>query len=121
MPARVTEHLLGGPGVFWENEYFQSIDALGGGQSDAIRSFAAGSDTTQDWNVYPLHTPLNSGQQATVPGTQGFFGTPLSASRTVNSLAFDLNPFTDDTPGHTGTGFAQGIFAQHRHDHRQLP
>ncbi len=109
VPARVTEHLLGGPGVFWENEYFQSIDALGGGQSDAIRSFAAGSDTTQDWNVYPLHTPLNSGQQATVPGTQGFFGTPLSASRTVNSLAFDLNPFTDDTPGHTGTGFSQGF------------
>src|SRR6185437_6644619 len=38
VPARVTEHLLGGPGVFWENAYFQSNDALGGGQSDAIRS-----------------------------------------------------------------------------------
>ena len=109
VPARITEHLLGGPDMFWENQYLQSNSALGGGQVDAIRNFAAGSDTTQNWNVYPLHTPLNSGQQASVPGTQGFFGTPLSASRTANMLALDINPFTDDTPGHTGSGFAQGF------------
>jgi len=108
VPARITEHLLGGPGVFWENAYLQSLDTFGGGQTDAIRAFPAGADTTLDWNVYPLHTPLNSGEQAQVPGAQGFFGTPLSASRTANQLALDLNPFTDDTPGHVGTGFAQG-------------
>jgi hypothetical protein len=109
VPARVTEHLSGGPGVFWQNEYFQSYNALGAGQADIIRTFAAGSDTTQDWNVYPLHTPLASGQPATVPGSDGLFDVPLSATRVANILALDLNPFTDDTAGHTGSGFAQGI------------
>jgi hypothetical protein len=108
VPARITEHLLGGPGVFWENAYLQSLSTFGGGQTDAIRAFPAGADTAQDWNVYPLHTPLNSGEQAQVPGAQGFFGTPLSVSRTANELVLELNPFTDDTPGHVGTGFAQG-------------
>jgi hypothetical protein len=109
VPARITEHLTAGPGVLWENSYLQSDSALGGGQVDAIRTFAAGSSTTQDWNVYPLHTPLNSGLQASLPGGAAFFGTPLSASRVANSLSLDLNPFTDDTTGHTGTGFAQGF------------
>jgi len=112
VPALVTEHLLTGPGIYWLNTYFQSESAVGGGQSDALRSFAPGSVTTQDWNVYPLHTPLNSNVPVSVPRSiNGFFGVPLSATRVGDNLALDVNPFTDDTTGHAGTGFAQGLFA----------
>jgi hypothetical protein len=111
VPARVTEHLLAGPGVFWQGQYYQSDSALGAGQTDVVRAFPAGSDTTQDWNVYPLHTPLASGQPTSVPGSEGLFDASLSATRVANSLALNLNPFTDDTAGHTGSGFAQGIVA----------
>ncbi len=108
-PAKVTEHLTGGPGMFWQNAYYQSDAAFGGGQSDVIRTFAAGSETTQDWNVYPLHTPLNTNVPVTVPGAVGFFGVPLSATRVANTLSFNVTPFTDDTTGHSGTGFEQGF------------
>ncbi len=110
VPARLSEYLQAGPGVFWQNQYFQSFAALGGGQSDIVRDYAPGPAAPQEWNVYPLHTPLNSNVPLTVPGSDGFFGTPLSATRNGNDLALDVTPFTDDTLGHTGTGFAQGIF-----------
>lgn len=110
VPAVVTEHLTAGPGVYWANDYYQSASALGGGQSDAIRSFADGSVTTQNWNVYPLHTPLDS--NIAVSSSNSAIGNfePLSATRVGRQLSLNLNPFTDDTAGHTGTGFAQGIF-----------
>jgi hypothetical protein len=107
VPARVTEHLLTGPGVVWQDQYFQSENALGGGQSDVARSLAAGSVTTQDWNVYPLNTPLDSN----IPPSAGGSDVSLSATRVGRMLSLDLTPFTDATPGHTGTGYAQGAFA----------
>ena len=110
VPARVTEHLTAA-GVYWANGYYQSLKALGGGQTDVIRTFAPGSVATQDWNVYPLNTPTDSAPAVNVPGADGFFDTPLSATRVGNSLTLNMNPFTDDTAGHTGSGFAQGLFA----------
>jgi hypothetical protein len=107
VPARVTEHLLTGPGVVWQDQYFQSENALGGGQSDVARSLAAGSVTTQDWNVYPLNTPLDSN----IPPSAGNSDVSLSATRVGRMLSLNLTPFTDATPGHTGTGYAQGAFA----------
>jgi Subtilase family len=104
--------LLAGPGIFWQNTYYQSLNSFGGGQSDVPRSFVPGSVAAQDWNVYPLHTPLNSNVPVSLPNSiSPFFGVPLSATRTGNDLGLDVNPFTDDTTGHTGTGFAQGLFA----------
>ena len=108
VPARVTEHLLTGPGVSWQDQYFQSASALEGGQLDVPRSLAARSVTTQDWNVYPLSTPLDS--DSSTPGGAGSGSVPLSATRVGRMLALNVNPFTDSTAGHTGTGFAQGIF-----------
>ena len=107
VPARVTEHLLTGPGVYWQDQYFQSMSALGAGQSDVPRSLAARSVTTQDWNVYPLHTPLDSNGPASAGGASAV---PLSATRVGRMLALNMNPFTDSTAGHVGTGYAQGIF-----------
>jgi hypothetical protein len=110
VPARVTEHLLTGSGTYWQDGYIQSESAFDGGQYDVARSFAPGSDATQDWNVYPLHTPLNSNVPVTLPSSiSGFFGMPLSATRVGNALTLDVSPFTDDTPGHTGTGFGPGV------------
>ncbi len=110
VPVVVTEHLLAGPGVYWSNQYLQSESDLGGGQTDALRSFAAGSVSTQDWNVYPLHTPLDSNIAQSNSRASVLNFEPLSATRVGRTLAVNLNPFTDDTPGHTGTGYAQGIF-----------
>jgi len=110
VPARVTEHLLAGPGIEWQDQYFQSEAALGGGQSDVARSLAAGSVTTEDWNVYPLNTPLDSHGASAVPPSEGGSNVSLSATRVGRMLALDLTPFTDGTSGHTGTGYAQGIF-----------
>jgi len=109
VPARLTEHLTAAPGDYWSNSYYQSLAALGGGQSDVIRTFAPGSVTTQDWNTYPLNTPTDSAPPANVPGSDGLFGTGLSATRVGSTLALNMNPFTDSTAGHTGTGFAQGL------------
>ena len=110
VPARVTEHLLTGPGVLWLNQYFQSEQELGGGQSDVARSLAAGSVTTQDWNVYPLNTPLDSNAAPAIPPSAGGSAVSLSATRVGRMLALNLTPFTDATPGHTGTGYGQGAF-----------
>jgi hypothetical protein len=109
VPARLTEHLLGGPGILWSNQYYQSENELGGGQSDVVRSFAAGSVTTQDWNVYPLNTPLDSSPASAVSPADGGSSVSLSATRVGRMLALNLTPFTDDTAGHTGAGYAQGI------------
>jgi hypothetical protein len=108
VPARVTEHLLAGPGIDWAGQYFQSGSALGGGQSDVVRSFAPGSVSTQDWNVYPLNTPLDSNVASAVQPSDGGSSVSLSATRVGRTLALNLTPFTDDTAGHTGTGYAQG-------------
>jgi hypothetical protein len=110
VPAVVTEHLTAGAGVYWADQYYQSESDLGGGQSGPIRSYAAGSVVAENWNVAPLHTPLDSnipanGSPAAVVNLE-----PLSATRVGRTLALNLTPFTDDTAGHTGTGFAQGIF-----------
>jgi hypothetical protein len=110
VPALVTEHLLTGSGTYWQNAYYQSLSAFGGGQSDVVRSLAPGSDTTQDWNVYPLHTPLDSNVPVSLPSSVSpFYSVPLSATRVGNDLSLNVNPFTDDTTGHTGTGFGQGL------------
>ncbi|MGD0704483.1 MAG: S8 family serine peptidase [Trebonia sp.] len=109
VPARITEHLLTGPGIYWVNQYDQSLSALGGGQTDIDRSLPAGSDTTQDWNVYPLHTPLNSNLPLILPGAGVIFAPPnaLSATRVGSTLSLNFNPFTDDTTGHTGAGYTE--------------
>jgi len=110
VPSLVTEHLLTGSGIYWQNAYYQSLSAFGGGQSDVVRSLAPGSVTTQDWNVYPLHTPLDSNVPASLPSSVSpFFSVPLSATRVGNILSLNVNPFTDDTTGHTGTGYGQGL------------
>ena len=109
VPARITEHLLTGPGVYWQDQYYQSETTLEGGQTDVPRSLAARSVTTQDWNVYPLSTPLDSNVAPAPAFPDGGPVVPLSATRVGRMLALDVSPFTDSTAGHTGTGYTQGI------------
>jgi hypothetical protein len=111
VPARVTEYLDAQPGMHWMNAYYQSYQALGGGQTDIVRAFTPGSVQTQDWNVYPLHTPLDSSPAAGLGAAAGFFfATPVSVTRAGKYLTINVTPFTDDAAGHTGTGFLQGAF-----------
>jgi hypothetical protein len=106
VPMRQIEYLTAGKGVSWSSQYFQSYSVLGGGQLDAGRVFTPGADMSQGWNTYPLHTVLNTAP----PGGNDPYGTGLSATRAGNSLSLDVTPFGDGTPGHTGSGFSQGIF-----------
>jgi hypothetical protein len=111
VPTRVNEYLQGTQGMLWQDAYFQSYAALGAGQNDIVRAFTPGSDQTQDWNAYPLHTPLDSNDPIANASVNDYFGTPLSATRAGKYLTVDVTPFTDDVTGHSGTGFAQGIAA----------
>jgi hypothetical protein len=66
--------------------------------------------TSQDWNVYPLNTPLDTNGAPAGPPADSGSDVSLSATRVGRTLALNLTPFTDDTSGHTGTGYAQGLF-----------
>ncbi|HTS99324.1 MAG TPA: hypothetical protein VMI33_22165 [Streptosporangiaceae bacterium] len=106
LPRTGTQYFSAGPALYWFNQYWQSFATLSGGQSDAARAFTPGEVTSQDWNAGPLHP----GPNVNLLGP----GNPLpalsSASRAGNTLTLWITPFSDNTPGHTGTGFLSGVF-----------
>jgi hypothetical protein len=107
VPVALTQYVSAGPSLVWVDQYWQSTANLSGGQSDAGRSFVPGEVTTENWNAFPLHPAPNSRPQ----GLSGAFPSVLpSASRAGNTLSLDITPFSDNTVGHTGTGFSSGIF-----------
>ncbi len=110
VPVQQVEYVTAGkPPVYWLTEYWQS-DQLDGGQLEATRTFRPGEDTDEDWNAYPLHTALNVNQLGAAnvnmlgPGLAYGHSTLLSASRSGDILSLDVTPFSDSTPGHTGSG-----------------
>ena len=61
----------------------------------------AGQTLSTEWNAYPLH-PAPNLPPAGLPEP-----TLVSASRAGHKLILDLTPFSDNTPGHTGSGLTQ--------------
>jgi hypothetical protein len=57
----------------------------------------AGQEPATNWNAYPLHPAPNA------PPAGVTQPTVTSASRTGNKLVLDITPFSDNTPGHTGS------------------
>jgi hypothetical protein len=69
-------------------------------ETPAWELFHAGQERTTNWNDYPLHPAPNP-----PPGVNEL--TLVSASRAGNDLILDITPFSDDTPGHVGSGLSQ--------------
>jgi hypothetical protein len=102
LPSAQTQYLSAGSRVVWQTNYSWQE----GGQTDWYRTYRAGQQVTQDWGAYPLHPqpdvqPLHG---AVAPA----FPQWLSAFRAGNTLDLYVTPFTDNYPGHLGTGFTGG-------------
>lgn len=106
LPQAETQYFSAAPSLVWLSQYWQSYSALAGGQADAARIFSPGERAALDWNAFPLHPGAN----VSLLGAAALFPALPSASRAGNQLTLDITPFSDNTPGHTGTGFSSGSF-----------
>jgi hypothetical protein len=106
LPQSLDQNFSAGPSLVWINEYFQLFSTLSGGQTDSARTFSPGQTGTQNWNAYPLHP----GPDVNLVGAANPFLELPSASRAGNTLTLVVTPFSDNTLGHTGSGFSSGIF-----------
>ena len=106
LPYQRTVYATGDPAAQWAAESFQSYATLAGGQSAALERYAAGQTVPDDWNAAPLH----AGTNMNLIGAANLFAEIPSASRSGNTLTLDVTPFSDNQPGHLGSGFEGGIF-----------
>ncbi len=107
LPRAEIQYFSAGPSLYWMNQYWQSYSILSGGQTDAPRAFAPGEVTSEDWNEGPLHPAPD----VNVAGPGNPLPTLPSASRFGNTLMLDITPFSDNTPGHAGTGYSFPLFS----------
>jgi hypothetical protein len=106
LPQSLEQNFSAGSSLVWTNAYFQKYSTLSGGQTDSARVFTPGQTATQNWNAYPLHP----GPDANLAGAANPFFELPSASRSGNTLTLVVTPFSDNTFGHTGSGFSPGLF-----------
>jgi hypothetical protein len=106
LPYQRTVYVNGDPAAVWAAQYWQDDQNLSGGQSAALEQYAAGQTVVTDWNAAPLH----AGTNMNLAGAANTFVTIPSASRSGNTLVLDVTPFSDNEPGHLGSGFQRGIF-----------
>ena len=106
LPYQRTVYATGDPAALWAAQYFQSYATLAGGQSASLEQYTAGQTVPADWNAGPLH----AGTNMNLIGAANLFTAVPSASRSGNTLALDVTPFSDSEPGHLGSGFQPGIF-----------
>jgi hypothetical protein len=101
LPAKRIEYFSAGRSVLWWSGVSQVYGPSIGGQVDTPRAFTAAEHLTVNWNDYPL-APQANAVPTTAPGAP-----PVepSATRAGNTLSFDLFPFDDSQPGHSGAGF----------------
>ena len=109
LPGQQIQYMTGNPAVLSSSEYWEYSDHKTGnmfaGQTDAYRSLPAGQALTEDWNQYPLH-PAPDVSLSDSPALL----TLSSAGRVGNLLTLVTTPFSDNQPGHVGTGFFTGYF-----------
>jgi hypothetical protein len=106
LPGLQTQYMSAGPDTLWLSSYIESNRFGTGGQFDTFRTLPAGQQVTQNWNQYPLHPqpdvqPLSGSLAAQFPAFP-------SAARSGNMLTLAFTPFSDNEPGHTGSGFFGG-------------
>jgi hypothetical protein len=106
LPQSLDQNFSAGSSLLWTNAYYQLYATLSGGQTDSARVFSPGQTVTQNWNAYPLHP----GPDVNLLGAANPFPWLPSASRAGNTLTLVVTPFSDNTVGHTGSGYSPGIF-----------
>jgi hypothetical protein len=97
MPGDRTVYFQAQPTAVWRPE-------IPGGPLTEIppwQPFHAGQDLNASWNAYPLHPAAN------LPPAGVTEYTLPSAVRAGSKLYMDITPFSDNTPGHTGSGVSQ--------------
>lgn len=114
LPSQQTRYMTGNTSVLWFDGYAGSYnprtgELSGEGQFSTGSIFSAGEHLSLNWNDYPLHNGLYS----YLPGVaklahRSHIVNPVSASRTGNVLSVALTPFSDNQPGHYGTGLRVG-------------
>lgn len=70
-------------------------------QTPPWQVFHAGQQPATDWNAYPLHPAPNLAPAGVAKPTFP------SAVRAGNKLIMDITPFSDNTPGHAGSGITR--------------
>jgi hypothetical protein len=106
LPGTRIQYLSTGPRVVWQTYYGQSQTLTAGGQNDVTRNFRPGQQVIQDWNAYPLHPQPDV--QVPHGSLAARFPAFPSAFRAGNTLTLYTTPFSDNYPGHLGTGFTAG-------------
>jgi hypothetical protein len=97
MPGNRTVYFQAQPAAVWRPE-------IPGGPLTEIppwQLFHAGQDLNASWNAYPLHPAAN------LPPAGVTDYTLPSAVRAGSKLYMDITPFSDNAPGHTGSGVSR--------------
>jgi hypothetical protein len=107
VPGARTVYTSVGPDLIWTTSLYTADQGSPGTllQSDAARVYRAGERVSENWRAYPLHPAANADLIGSRCAPGGYLTTP-SASRSGDTLTLDVTPFSDNTPGHTGAGFA---------------
>ncbi|WP_326568787.1 hypothetical protein VSH64_44760 [Amycolatopsis rhabdoformis] len=107
LPRRQIEYVQAAPGLLWfggSAKYFRADDELVtwyGDQRSTSESYRGGEHKTEGYNKFPLHPAGATAVGAAIPSSS--FVVP-GVVRDGDDVAIDLVPFTDNEPGHTGTG-----------------
>jgi hypothetical protein len=103
-PSRINEYLSAGHSLIWSDQYFQQAAVFigSGGQTDPGKTFTPGERVTENWGGFPLHTTPN----VNLLGTRIPFAQLVSASRSGNHVGVFVTPFSDNTLGDAGSGYA---------------
>jgi hypothetical protein len=94
MPDDRTVYFQAQPTAVW-------LPQIAGGalaETPPWQRFRAGQELSTNWNAYPLHPGPN------LPPAGVTQPTLASAVRVGQTLVLDITPFSDNTPGHTGSG-----------------
>jgi hypothetical protein len=119
LPQDQTQYLSAAPSVVWQT----SDSSPAGGQSDGFRAYRAGQHLTVGWGAYPLHTQpdvqtidlggILAGEFSMLPSAFRI-GNELSLGvrfRGTHFVTLDVNPFSDNYPGHFGLFHGTGTYA----------
>lgn len=93
MPGGRTVYFQAQPTAVWRPEIAGPL-----AETPPWQLFHAGQELSTNWNAYPLHPAPN------LPPAGVTKYTLPSAVRAGNKLFVDITPFSDNTPGHTGSG-----------------
>lgn len=96
MPSDRTFYFQAQPTAVWRPEIAGPL-----AETPVWQLFHTGQNLSTNWNSYPLHPAPN------LPPSGVTESTLPSAVRAANKLIVDITPFSDNTPGHAGSGLTQ--------------